>query len=53
MPVQYQVLFANFIGLFWNVVLSYIANKPSTGQDKVVWNQNWKKNNLESSIKQI
>lgn len=36
MPVQYQVLFANFIGLFWNVVLSYIANKPSTGQDKVV-----------------
>jgi protein Mpv17 len=27
MPVQYQVLFANFVGLFWNMVLSYIASK--------------------------
>ena len=27
MPVQYQVLFANFVGLFWNMILSYIASK--------------------------
>ena len=27
MPVQYQVLFANFVGLFWNMVLSFIASK--------------------------
>ena len=26
-PVHYQVLFANFIGLFWNMILSYIASK--------------------------
>lgn len=26
-PVQYQVLFANFVGLFWNMILSYIASK--------------------------
>ena len=25
MPVKYQVLFANFIGLFWNTILSYMA----------------------------
>lgn len=29
MPVQYQVLFANFVGLFWNVILSFISNKWS------------------------
>jgi protein Mpv17 len=27
MPVQYQVLFANFVGLFWNMILSYISSK--------------------------
>lgn len=27
MPVQYQVLFANFVGLFWNMILSYITCK--------------------------
>ena len=27
MPVQYQVLFANFVGLFWNMVLSFITWK--------------------------
>lgn len=27
MPMQYQVLFANFVGLFWNMILSYIASK--------------------------
>jgi protein Mpv17 len=27
MPVQYQVLFANFVGLFWNMILSFIASK--------------------------
>lgn len=27
MPVQYQVLFANFVGLFWNMLLSYITFK--------------------------
>ena len=26
-PMQYQVLFANFVGLFWNMYLSYLANK--------------------------
>lgn len=24
-PMQYRVLFANFIGLFWNIYLSYIT----------------------------
>jgi protein Mpv17 len=27
MPLKYQVLFANFIGLFWNIILSYITYK--------------------------
>ena len=27
MPLQYQVLFSNFVGLFWNIILSYIASK--------------------------
>jgi hypothetical protein len=27
MPVQYQVLFANFVGLFWYMLLSYITFK--------------------------
>lgn len=27
MPVQYQVLFANFVGLIWNMVLSFITWK--------------------------
>ena len=27
MPLKYQVLFANFVGLFWNMILSYIAYK--------------------------
>ena len=39
MPVQYQVLFANFVGLFWNIILSYIAydEKPvETAAGKVV-----------------
>ena len=26
-PIQYRVLFANFIGLFWNIILSYITYK--------------------------
>lgn len=26
-PVPYQVLFANFVGLIWNSILCYIANK--------------------------
>lgn len=25
-PIQYRVLFANFIGLFWNMYLSYMTN---------------------------
>jgi hypothetical protein len=25
-PIQYRVLFANFIGLFWNMYLSFITN---------------------------
>lgn len=25
MPIQYQVLFANFIGIFWNMFISFIA----------------------------
>lgn len=25
-PIHYRVLFANFIGLFWNMYLSYISN---------------------------
>ncbi len=40
MPVQYQVLFANFVGLFWNIILSYIAydeKAPETSAVKVVW----------------
>lgn len=39
MPVQYQVLFANFVGLFWNIILSYIAydeKVPETASGKVV-----------------
>ena len=39
MPVQYQVLFANFVGLFWNIILSYIAydeKAPETSAVKVV-----------------
>ena len=39
MPVQYQVLFANFVGLFWNIILSYIAyndKAPETPASKVV-----------------
>ena len=27
MPLKYQVLFANFIGFFWNIILSYITYK--------------------------
>ena len=27
MPVQYQVLFANLIGIFWNMLLSYMTTK--------------------------
>ena len=27
MPLKYQVLFANFVGFFWNIILSYIAHK--------------------------
>lgn len=26
-PIQFRVLFANFIGLFWNMYLSYMSNK--------------------------
>ena len=26
-PMQYRVLFANFIGLFWNMYLSYVSYK--------------------------
>jgi protein Mpv17 len=26
-PLQFQVLFSNVIGLFWNIILSYIANQ--------------------------
>lgn len=29
MPVQYQVLFANCVALFYNMFLSYIASKWS------------------------
>lgn len=25
-PIQYRVLFANFIGLFWNMYLSYVTS---------------------------
>lgn len=24
-PIHYRVLFSNFIGFFWNIILSYIA----------------------------
>lgn len=24
-PMKYQVLFANFVGIFWNMYMSYIA----------------------------
>lgn len=27
MPLKYQVLFANFVGFFWNIILSYITYK--------------------------
>jgi len=27
MPIKYQVLFANIVGLFWNMILSFIASK--------------------------
>ena len=27
MPVQYQVLFANVVGLFWNMIMSFITWK--------------------------
>ena len=27
MPMKYQVLFANVVGFFWNIILSYIAYK--------------------------
>lgn len=39
-PLQYQVLFANVVGLFWNVILSYIAydEKTPSVAEKVVWN---------------
>jgi protein Mpv17 len=38
MPVHYQVLFANIVGLFWNIILSYIAydEKPASKADSVV-----------------
>lgn len=26
-PIQYRVLFANFVGLFWNIYLSYISSR--------------------------
>ena len=29
MPIKYQVLFANFVSLFYNAALSYIHNKPT------------------------
>jgi len=35
-PLQYQVLFANVVGLFWNVILSYIAYDEKTPADKVL-----------------
>lgn len=37
-PLQYQVLFANVVGLFWNVILSYIAydEKTPSAAEKVV-----------------
>jgi protein Mpv17 len=36
MPLQYQVLFANCVGLFWNVILSYIAYDEKTPVQKAV-----------------
>jgi hypothetical protein len=27
MPIQYQVLYSNFVGIFWNMIVSSIASK--------------------------
>ncbi len=38
MPLQYQVLFANVVGLFWNIILSFIAydEKSAPAVEKIV-----------------
>lgn len=33
-PAPLQVLFANGIGFFWNIYLSYVGNKPVEDSDK-------------------
>lgn len=30
-PVKFQVLYYNFISMFWNMFLSYIQNTPAAG----------------------